>query len=83
MNSNKNQYSKIGITTLTNQQSESSPQLLTIHQASKYLNVSESFFRSRIANNEIQFARIGRCIRIPINEVKRMIEYSNLNREVL
>ena len=49
------------------------PLMLTIKQASERLNVSRSKFYEFIHSGQIKGARIGRCIRIPRQELEIFI----------
>ena len=48
---------------------------LSVKSAAELLDCSEEFFRKRILNREIGFAKIGRLIRIPYSEILKMMDY--------
>lgn len=48
--------------------------LLTVKEASKYLNISEIFLRKMIEKKEIKVIRIGRAIRIEKTELDKLVK---------
>ena len=53
--------------------SDEFPTLLSIKEAAELANNSTEFWRKKILNREIKFYRIGRSIRIPVSEIRRII----------
>ena len=47
---------------------------LSVESASKLLDCSQEFVRSRILNRTISFVKVGRMVRIPISEIQKLIE---------
>lgn len=46
----------------------------TVDQAAVELNVSKSTIRAWIAQGRIGFIRLGRAVRVPANEIRRVLE---------
>jgi excisionase family DNA binding protein len=55
---------------------ESETELLTIREAARELKQAEVTLRQRIARRQIGVVRLGRSVRIPRAELKRLIEYA-------
>jgi excisionase family DNA binding protein len=48
--------------------------LLTLKQTSRYLNVKESWLRSKIFSNEIPFIKMGHLLRFDEDELNKWVE---------
>lgn len=48
--------------------------LLTVSQSAEYLNVSEIFLRKKIESKVLKVKRIGKAIRIDIDDLESLIE---------
>ena len=46
----------------------------TVAQTAEQLGLSESTIRAWIAQRRIGFVRLGRAVRIPANEIERVVE---------
>ncbi len=53
---------------------DSSEQLMTVEAASAALGLRPPTIRAWIARRKIGFVRLGRAVRIPESEVRRLIE---------
>jgi excisionase family DNA binding protein len=56
---------------------EESP--LTVEQAAKTLNLSQACLRSWIAARRVSYYKLGRAIRIPVKEIRRLLEASSVS----
>jgi excisionase family DNA binding protein len=50
----------------------SEPRLLTVRDAAQAWNVSERYARDLVARGTVRSVRIGRCVRVPREEVDRV-----------
>ncbi len=53
--------------------SDDFPTLLTIKEAAELANNSPEFWRKKILNREINFVKIGSSVRIPLEEIQKII----------
>lgn len=50
------------------------PALATVAEAAEFLNVSRSFVYERMDDGKLAYIKIGRCRRIPWDELRRVAE---------
>ena len=58
--------------TISSSLSGAEARLFTIKEAAKFLNVSERFISARLSTGEIHSVRLGRCVRISLDEINRL-----------
>jgi excisionase family DNA binding protein len=51
---------------------------LTVEEAAKTLNLSVACLRSWVAARKVGYLKLGRAIRIPASEIKRLVEASSV-----
>jgi excisionase family DNA binding protein len=62
-----------------NEKNEKSLELLTIPEASSYLNLTESMLRSLVFKRKIPVLRIGKCLRFSKDDLNKWVNSKKEN----
>jgi excisionase family DNA binding protein len=62
-----------------NEKKEKSLELLTIPEASSYLNLTESMLRSLVFKRQIPVLRIGKCLRFSKDDLNKWVNSKKEN----